>query len=298
MSTRRTRPLRIALAANLLLSTATGLPLSTSSADVATWLGAVAPWLVLSIGLGLLAFAGLIVAVLRRPRPVLALAISVADVLWVLATIPLLFVPDLLSAPGKVAVAVVAALVGALAVAQMFGIRTMLRDRVDGRGRYRHCLRVPVDVPPSRMWEVIADLGGIERFSPTISSSLLRDGAMAGVGAVRECSNPRGQVWAEQCEVFDPARRRLDLRFRVEEEGFPFPVRTMVGGWKVFEDGAGSVVEVWWSLTPTTRPGWLVTVLLGLQVDRDMVGAIGRMAEAAQGRPVPATPPRLQLAWC
>lgn len=298
MSARHTRPLRVALLANALLSCSTGLALSTSSAQIAPWLGAVSPSALLALGLALLGFAGLIAVVIARPRPVRALAISAADLVWVLATTPLLFVPGLLTEPGKVAVAAVAALVGTVGIAQILGIRTMLRDAIPGRGRYRHCLRVRVDAPASAMWETIADFGKIERYSPTLASSILRDGARPGPGTVRECSNPRGDVWAEECEVFDAERRRLEFRFRVEEEGFPFPVQTMFGGWNVTEADEGCVVEVWWSLTPSARPGWLMVILLGLQVDRDLRGPIGRMAEVARGNPVPFTAPKVRLAWC
>jgi hypothetical protein len=72
----------------------------------------------------------------------------------------------------------------------------------------------------------------------------------------------------------------------------------MYGGWRIDPDDEGCMVELWWTLTPTVSPGWLIVALMGLKVDRDMADLISRMVEAANGRPVPESPPRISYAFC
>jgi len=291
--------LRYALRANAVFSALTGTLLLLAAAPVALHLGRLPPWSLAVIGAGLLGFSAIVWLTASRPRPARALGIAVLDLAWVAGTIPLALATELFTPAGKTTVLVVAAVVGLLAAAQLLGIRGLLRDREAGRGRFRHCISVSVpDVPADAMWRLVADLGDIARFSPTLASSRLREGVEPKIGAVRVCSNTQGQRWAERCEAFDPDRRRLELRFLTEEPGFPYPASVMFGGWTVTEDGPGCRVDVWWSLTPTLPAGWLAVTLMSLQVDSQFAELVSRMAEVAKGHELPATPPRLQAALC
>jgi len=298
MTLPQSRLLRVSLSANAAFSTLTGVTLLLAGTQIAPWLGNVPPWLVTSIGGMLLTFAAFIAFIVFQLRPARALGVVALDIGWLICTVPLIFVPALLTEPGKAAVLIVAVLVGGLAIAQMAGIRAALRDPVQGRGKYRHCIGVHVDAPAQAMWDTIADLGGISRFSPTLVSSALQDGARPSVGTVRVCTNTSGQSWSEVCEIFEPVERRLEVRFLTDEPGFPYPAKVMFGGWNVKKEGEGSMVEIWWSLTPTLPLGWLVVTLMGLRVDGDFAAIISRMAEVAQGRPLPEVPPKLTPAFC
>ncbi|GAB4197174.1 MAG: hypothetical protein Tsb002_31120 [Wenzhouxiangellaceae bacterium] len=290
--------LRSALLANTVFSTSSGVVMLLGADRIAPWLGAIPAWLITATGVMLLGFAAMILYVVKNTKPSLALGISALDLGWVIGTAPLVFIPGLLTQPGGMAVLIIAAIVGGLAVAQLAGIRKMLLDPVPGRGQYRHCVSVSVDAPAEKMWAVIADLGGISQFSPDLTHSMVRDNAPPGPGAVRTCSNTSKQTWSEAVEDFDPAARRLNVRFMSEEPDFPYPAKVMYGGWKVEEDGSGSRVQVWWSLTPTMPMGWLIVTLMGIKVDGDFAAVVSRMAEAANGRPVPQDPPKLSPVFC
>lgn len=295
---KRTRLLRGALMANAAFSTTTGALMVLHGGAIAQMLGEWPGWLVTAIGGSLLCFAAVVAFVVLRLRPARALLVSALDLGWVLGTVPLVFVPEMLSPWGQTAVLVVAACVGTLAVAQLLGIRTMVRDDEPGRGLYRHCIRVQTDASADAMWQVVRDLASISQFSPDIATSSLRTGTALGVGAVRECSNTAGEQWAEQCEQFDDTERNLEVRFLADEPGFPYPAKVMFGGWCVTDGDDGATVEVWWSLTPTTPLGWIVVTLMGARIDGDFARVIARMVEAAHGRPVPAQPNTLRVGYC
>lgn len=290
--------LRGALLANAAFSTLTGALLLSGHDALVEWIGAVPAWVLTGIGAGLLGFAAWVAWVTRRPTPVRALMISALDLGWVVGTVPLALASDLFTVSGVGTVLVVACAVGGFALAQLAGLRRMMRNPEPRQGLWRHCVRVRVDATADAMWTVVSDLGAIARFSPSLASSVVEGDAPVGTGAVRTCSNTAGQTWSEACEAFEPSRRSYRLRFLAERRGFPFPASVMHGGWRVEPDGDGSIVEVWWSLTPTLRPGWLVVALMGFTVDRDVAAMISRMAEVAKGRPLPDTPPRLASAFC
>lgn len=299
--------LRAALAANAAFSAVAGALLLVGGAPVAAALGALPSWLLTATGGALLAFSALVGWVALRPRVGWATAISLLDLGWVAGTVPLTLVPGLLTPAGAAAVLMVAAAVGAFAAAQLSATRTLLREIGGAPGRYRHCVRVATPVPAAAMWDVVADLGSIQRYSTSLARSALRGGGTAGVGAVRDCANRKDARWSEEVTHFDPAGRRLTLRFLTEAPDFPFPVSAMSGGWRVEDAGAGSTVEVWWSLTPATRLGWIVIALMTVPLDREIAAVIGRMAEAAAqagtGGPAPRAgrrgrARRLTLAYC
>ena len=294
---RDTKLLRVALIANALFSTASGGTMLILGPTVATELGALPVVLLQAIGAALLGFAVLVAFVATRPRPAWALGISVLDIGWILGTVPLVFVDGVLTRTGVVAVLSIAAIVGLLAMAQLAGIRRLLRDD-DGPGKYRYCLSFRVDATPEAMWALVSDLGAIERFAPFLASSDLRDDAQPGEGVVRDCTDGSGAAWSEACEEFDPEARRLRLRFLTDEPDFPYPAEVMHGGWHVREHESGSIVEVWWSLTPSVPLGWLVVALMGFQLDRQMADTISRMAQAANGRTVPEQPAKIARGFC
>lgn len=294
----RTRLLRLALTANVAFSTATGLVMLLRGPTVAEALGDLPAPLVTALGGCLFVFAAGVALVATRPRPARALLVSLLDLGWVVGTVPLVFVPGLLTPLGTACVLVVAGCVGGLAVAQLGGLRRMLRDESPGRGRYRHCVRIRTDVDADALWRVVRDLGDIARYAPDLAASSLRADAAPAAGAVRECSDTSGARWAEHCVALDDDARSFELRFLTDEPGFPFPADVMHGGWSVDDDEGRATVEIWWSLTPTVAFGWVFVALLGLRVDRDMARVVSRMAEVAQGRPIPAHVAPLRHAAC
>lgn len=291
-----TRPLRAALAANLTFSTFSALALVIAGPAIGQAMGAFPHWLMTSLGFGLLGFAGLIMFALVRLRPGWALLISGLDLLWVVSTLPLIAVPGLLTLEGRVAVALVAAVVGLFGILQLRGIRASLSPGHGGDNTYLHCVRLQSRATPDDLWEAVRDLGAISRYSTGLRSSRLEGDVDAAPGAARVCTNFQGQIWAEEVVSLDDSERELVLRFRTEAEDFPFPFQAMVGGWVVKPAADGtSTVEIWWSVRPRMRRmGWLLLALMTIPLDRDIRRIVAAMEAGgsdqvnARGRRLPA----------
>ncbi|MCC5886558.1 MAG: SRPBCC family protein [Gammaproteobacteria bacterium] len=282
--THQTRPLRRALIANAAFSASCATALLAAPEPVVAWLGLGPPLLLAAVGVGLLAFAADLLHQATRPRLLTwrALYASLADLLWVIATATLLLIaPNLVSEAGAILLLAVAAVVLAFGIWQLLGIDRA--HRAANPSRYRHCVQVAVDVPAAAMWNVISELGEIERYMPSLRSSEVLGRQPDGVGAVRVCENHAGKRWGEECTRFEDGRG-FDVRFLAEDPDFPFPATIMFGGWEVIPRGEGSEVRVWWELEP--KPKLLAPVILpilALGVDRDFPGIIKRMATAAMG---------------
>lgn len=286
--TSTTTPLRMALGCNAAFSSICGASMLLAPTTVAAWLGiaatALSQALLQGLGAGLLIFAADLAHQATRSRLLTwrALYASTADLLWVGATaLLLLSFPSLLRPSGVLIAVAVAGVVATMAVWQLWAIDRA--HRITG-GRHRHCISVATQVPATAMWAIIAELGEIQRYMPSLKRSTLLDGAEPGAGAVRQCEDHSGKRWSEACTVFDPPHC-FDVHFLADEPDFPFPAKNMDGGWEVIAEGGGSVVRLWWELAP--KPRLLAPVLLPLlafQVDRDFPKVIGRMARAANRR--------------
>lgn len=239
----------------------------------------------------------------QASRPALdtadALATSLGDAAWVVGSAVVLVVqPDALTPTGSVLVAAVASGVGTAGVAQLLGIRRLIAEPDPSRST-RSRVEVVVDVEASRtaLWAVVADLGSIERYSPGLASSFLRDDATPGRGAVRECASTRGQRWAERVTDWQPGHG-LEVDFLTDEPDFPFPMAPMTGGWRLESRQPGRTrVTLWWSFT--TRPGWaapLLVPIMARRMRRDFPPVLRAMAADARGARPSVAPHRLQTA--
>ena len=280
-----TCPLRTALFANAVFSAACALLLLIWPAFVGDLLGIQTPLILRLLGFGLLIFSVDLVHQAMRPRLVTwrALYASVGDFLWVIGSVlGLLLFPGLFSVTGVVVALAVAGVVLAFGVWQVWGID--LTHRAGNSTLHRHCLVVRTEAPAAAMWDVIKRMGDIQNYAPSLVRSEILDGKVPGVGVVRRCADQSGRCWTEECVDFDPGHS-FTVRFVSEAPDFPFPVSTMIGGWKVMSAGAGSDVMVWWEIAP--KPRFLAPVLLpvmAFSADRDFVGVIRRMADDAMVR--------------
>lgn len=301
MAKRPSAVLKVALGANLTLSLSCGLAALVFGSALSDLMGAIPSWFINVVGGGLLVFAAGIGWTVVRLRVGQALIISTLDVLWVLATVPLTLVPGLLTWNGIALVLLLAAAVGALGLAQLVGIRAMLRaDAVAESGQYRHCIRVHSSASPDKLWRAIRDLGSISRYSSGLRASRLDGASEPMVGTVRVCTNTRGQSWAEEVVSLDDTARTVVLRFRSDAEDFPFPLTALSGGWTVGSDGrGGAIVDVWWNVTPTQRHfGWLVVGLMTVPLDRDVPRIVSAMEAAAMNRLEPQSGRGLSFGYC
>ncbi|MGJ3243892.1 MAG: SRPBCC family protein [Opitutales bacterium] len=274
--------LRTALTGNALFSAATGLLLLAVPHLLAEWLGISAgAWLRL-LGLGLIGFAlelGYQVT-RRRLRPWRALLASAADGIWVLASLVLLLAfPQVLSEPGRLVVAGVAGIVAVMGACQMAGLVHLFRE---GPRRWRYCVAANTPQSAETLWQQVGDLGNIATYAPFLKNSALADPSDKGpVGAVRTCRDYAGHTWSEACTDFQPGKQ-YTVRFLTEAPDFPFPVKSMVGGWRLISQDKACRVEVWWVFEPSNALlAPLVLPFMAARVDRDILATIRLMAEAS-----------------
>lgn len=292
--------LRLALSFNLAFSTFCGLAvLLTGSTTVGAALGPFPGWLMSGLGIGLLGFAALIGFALWRLRVALALLISGLDVLWVFSTLLMTLVPGLLTSEGQVAVIGVAAVVALACILQLAGIRAMLRDPDGPPNTFKHCVRLTSNAAPDALWRVIRDLGSISRYSAALKSSRLEGGESPAPGVVRVCTNLKNQNWSEEVVFIDDDARSLVLRFRTEAEDFPFPFTAMNGGWSVSSTEQGSILDIWWAVSPKHRNlGWLLFAVATISLDRDMPHLVAAMEVGGIELSRKAAVPLPKLAYC
>lgn len=274
--------LRTALTGNALFSATTGLLVVAVPHQMADWLGvAGAGWLRL-LGLGLIGFAlelGYQVT-RRRLRPWRALAASVADGIWVVASLILLLaLPQVMSDTGRMVVGIIAGIVALMGVCQMMGLVRLFRE---GPGRWRYCVAVETEVSAEALWQRVGDLGSIATYAPFLKTSVFADAPETGpVGAVRTCADHAGHRWSELCTDYQPGTQ-YTVRFLTEAPDFPFPVKSMTGGWRLIPQDEGCRVEVWWVFEPSNAllaPFFLP--LMAARIDRDILATIRLMAETS-----------------
>lgn len=278
-------PLRFALAVNSAFSLSSALLMLFQPALVSEWLGVDAPLILQAIGIGLVIFAADLIYQATRQRVATwrALLASVADFSWVIGSIVLLLIlPQLFSPLGSVLVLAVAGTVFTFGVWQLWAAGRA--HSIGESGEYRHCIIVETNAPAEKLWRVIGNIGDIKNYMPSLRRSVVLDGKQPSVGAVRVCEDHAGKQWSEECTEFNPGRS-FTVRFLSEAPNFPFPAKTMRGGWEVMPSNAGSQVMVWWELTPKSRLlAPVILPLLAFQADRDFPKIIQHMTVAALGK--------------
>jgi Polyketide cyclase / dehydrase and lipid transport len=284
------RVLKHALVSNAAFSALCGIGFVLLGDQVAALIGLGDATVYRVVGAGLSLFAAC-VAWLATRNPINAFhasLISVADLLWVAGTAGLIAVayPSLRTA-GIFALLIVAAIVLVHAIRQLHGIEQMYA--VPGKPRTsRLCVAVATPADADALWMRIADLGGIKRYSPTLTQVILRDNAGPGQNAVRQCTDQAGKTWAEHCKRLDDAERTVEMNFLANESGFPFPFGMMNGGWAVKSLSEGSIVTIWFEVTPKYGPLHpLILALMSKDLARSFGDTVTRMVIDAQGAPVP-----------
>lgn len=219
-------------------------------------IGVATPIIYQILGVSLLGFAGIVAWTATR-KPIdtfLAALISIADFLWVLGTI-LLFVlaSGTLNPEGIFMLSGIAIFVMGFGLYQLHGINRVYS--IPGKpDTQRLCVMVDTPVQPEKIWPLIADLGSIQDYSPNLTQVILKDNAEPGVDAVRQCTDVNGKTWSEHCQRYDEQARSIKLEFLPDEPGFPYPFKTMSGGWDVESSTTGSTVHIWFEVTPRYGP--------------------------------------------
>ncbi|SEA02450.1 SRPBCC family protein [Alkalimonas amylolytica] len=280
---KNTTLLRAALLINSAFSALSALLMLLWTDTIANLLGLSTHGLLLLVSAGLLLFTADLLHQALQPRLASwrALYASMADLLWVVLSVLLTVVfYSAIPTAGIVLVISIAGFVLLFALLQLYGIRQLHLN--PATGLYRHCLVVRTQAPARQLWPVIADLGSISRFVPMLAHSEVLNDLPAAQGAVRRCTNQKGQSWSELCTDWQEGTS-FSLRFLTDEPGFPFPASVMLGGWSVQSTDQGSEVTIWWELMP--KPAWMAPVMLPMLAfgaDKDFPGVIAKMAVASQ----------------
>jgi hypothetical protein len=104
-----------------------------------------------------------------------------------------------------------------------------------------------IEASADRVWDLVRDFGGVQRFSPTIESVSLQG---EGVGAVRTLTLPGGLALQERLEALDDASR--SLRYAIIGS-HPLPFDAYLATIRLAEDGDGCQIE--WSGSFEPRGG-------------------------------------------
>jgi carbon monoxide dehydrogenase subunit G len=95
-----------------------------------------------------------------------------------------------------------------------------------------------VEASAEKVWELLRDFGGVQRFSPAIEKVTVRG---SGVGAVRTLQVPGGVSLEERLEAFDDGGRRLSYSIVAG----PIPVTGYLATIEVKDEGKACRVD--WS---------------------------------------------------
>lgn len=290
-----TRPVRAVLLGNAAFSAPAGMIALAVPRELGELLGVDSTLTLQLTGAGLLAFGLALVqhALWDADNGPRTLTVILLDGLWViLSAFVVVIFPDVFSLAGRWLVIGVAAMVAAVAVAQLLALRELYR--IPGRvNEYRLCISIATPASADAMWNVASALGEISRFAPGLRSSSLAGRETAGVGAERVCEDVSGARWSELCTRWEEGRS-FDLEFDAGARDFPFPFARMRAGW-VIDPGPhfGCTVRVWWEATP--KRAWsapLILAVVDLGVRRSFPELIQRMA-ASTGEQVGADVQRL-----
>ena len=281
MQTQNTKPLRLALLGNAAFSAMSAIVLILFSEMIGSLIGTTNHLLLIAIGVGLGLFSADLFhqASRHRMQTWRALYASFADAMWVIGTaVLLIWFPSAVNAAGSIILIGVATIVAVFGCLQFWGAGEA--HRLKGSGYYRHCVAVEVPVDTAKMWQVISDLPGINRYFPALRSSFIRGDMEPGIGATRQCEDRSGKKWAEKCTKF-VIGKSLEMEFLCDEEGFPYPASEMIGGWELQKTNDYSTeVHIWWELKPKPKfMAPLIMPLLGLKADIEFPPLVDRMAD-------------------
>ena len=120
----------------------------------------------------------------------------------------------------------------------------------------RFSVRTRIDAPKDKVWEVLADIGGIYKWNPGVSHSYSTSEDGRGDGATRHCDLTRGGYLEERAADWHEAES-----FKIDVYETNLPLRSNVVQFSVDADGDRTIVGI----APEYR---IKFGLLGLVMDR------------------------------
>ena len=99
--------------------------------------------------------------------------------------------------------------------------------------------KVRINEGKEKVWEIMADYGGVANWAPTITSSNLLTDANGGMGARRTCDHISGAAIEEVITEWEEGEY-----YSYEMTTSLGPVKTLVNTWAVRSEGNDTVVTL------------------------------------------------------
>ncbi len=99
--------------------------------------------------------------------------------------------------------------------------------------------QIRIDAPKDKVWEILADFGGVSNWAPTVVSAYSTTEANGGVGAERHCEVKRFGSIEERIPEWDEGR---SYSYDVVD-GVPAPMKYIRNTVSVCLDGDGTLVR-------------------------------------------------------
>lgn len=155
--------------------------------------------------------------------------------------------------------------------------------------------QVKIDAPRHRVWDVVADIGGIAAWAPSISESHVIGDQKTGLGAKRFCKHQLMGAIEEEVVAWDEGR----LARLAVTKGLPPPAGNVSGTYELEDSSDGATLM---SLTIRFDMGWgvlgrMMVPMMGLILRRDLaLGLAGLKYFVEEGGPIPASSRKLPMA--
>lgn len=102
---------------------------------------------------------------------------------------------------------------------------------------------IRIDVSKDKVWEILADFGGIINYNPGISDSYSTSDANQGIGATRHCELlPMGSIEERIIEWDEGSGYLVDI---YQFNGMTPPIKRALAHLSVEADGDGTIAKMW-----------------------------------------------------
>ena len=129
--------------------------------------------------------------------------------------------------------------------------------------------QVTVDAPKERVWEVLADFGGVSNWAPTITESRSLTEANEGVGAERTCDHVKMGTLEERIVEWEEGERYA----YIVTKGLPMPMKSLKNDWSAASANGATRVDL--RMVFETKFGPLGTMMEAMMLRRMMRKEMG-----------------------
>ena len=99
--------------------------------------------------------------------------------------------------------------------------------------------QVRINAPKEKVWEILADFGGVANWAPTITSAHLLADVNGGIGATRSCDHISGAAIEEVITEWEEGEY-----YSYEMTTSLGPIKTLLNTWAVRAEGNDTVITL------------------------------------------------------